>query len=177
MSKLENGTALRYEHTNIGQLAKQCIDWLRPHLGERNIKIELLSQETADVDAVWICQAITLLLDNALRYTPPNAAITVSVSGDDCACWIAVRDCGPGISQKLQTGIFQKHPRAERQDKTIAGTGLGLPICRAIAEAHGGSIRMESSDSSTVFTMTLPITQPPTERKKTRFSLPFYSIL
>ena len=166
MSKLESGIAFKREPVSIASLAEQCVLQLEPHMNGRKIGLELLSQVTAEVNAAWISRAITLLLDNALRYTPEEAEITVSVSGDNCAFWIAVRDSGPGISSKLQSGIFQKHTRAERQDSKIAGTGLGLPICKAIIEAHGGSIRMESSSAGTVFTLALPVTRTHLKQKK-----------
>ena len=74
---------------------------------------------------------------------------------------VAVEDDGPGIRLGHETEIFEKFTRGQRES-SISGVGLGLAICKAIVEAHGGSISVSPSRASGAkFTFTLPIGEPP----------------
>jgi len=157
MSALENGVHLKRESVDMGQLVRQCVLQMEPRLRHHEMQLELSSGMMTEVSVSWISRAVTLLLNNAAQYTPAKTKIVVTITGDKTLCRITVRDHGPGISKKLRTGIFHKHTRATRQDSKTAGTGLGLPICKAIAEAHGGTIRMHTpSGGGVAFTLTLP---------------------
>ena len=83
------------------------------------------------------------LIDNALRYSPRGSDVTVSVRREDSAVEIAVRDCGPGIPREEREAVFERFHRS-RGDPTH-GTGLGLPIVKAIVERHHGSIVLDEA--------------------------------
>lgn len=99
--------------------------------------------------------ALLNLLDNAVRFSPPGAPVVVEVYGDTEVLRIAVRDRGPGISPAHLARVFD---RFFTTDADKDGTGLGLSIAKAVIEAHGGHIDVESAPGQgATFTVTLPV--------------------
>jgi two-component system sensor histidine kinase KdpD len=96
-----------------------------------------------EIDAVLIERVLCNLLENAAKYTPAGTHISISaaVRGSEVDVW--VDDSGPGFPKGREEAIFQKFERGARESAT-PGVGLGLAICRAIVEAHGGSIHAEN---------------------------------
>jgi signal transduction histidine kinase len=98
------------------------------------------------------------LVDNAVKYSPAGADVRVSANSEDGRLRIAVADDGPGIPFDDQKLIFDKFGRATVDGGTKPGTGLGLFIARSIAEAHGGSLDVDSTPAhGSVFTLELPL--------------------
>ncbi|HXB63215.1 MAG TPA: ATP-binding protein [Acidobacteriaceae bacterium] len=111
-----------------------------------------------NADPVWIQKLIANLLENAAKYSAPTAPIFViaEVRGDYVACSVA--DRGAGIEPMEQSLIFDKFYRSRNRSANTSGTGMGLAICRAIAEAHNGTISVTSQlGQGSVFTFTLPV--------------------
>jgi signal transduction histidine kinase len=103
-------------------------------------------------------QIVQNLVDNAVKYSPAGAEVRVTAATDDGHILVAVQDSGPGIHLDDQKLIFDKFGRAAVEGGTKPGTGLGLFIARSIAEAHGGSLEVESAPSrGSVFTLELPL--------------------
>ncbi|MBA3734918.1 MAG: GAF domain-containing protein [Actinobacteria bacterium] len=103
-------------------------------------------------------QIVQNLVDNAVKYSPAGAEVRVSANSDDGWLRIAVADDGPGIPFDDQKIIFDKFGRATVEGGTKPGTGLGLFIARSIAEAHGGSLDVDSAPAhGSVFTLELPL--------------------
>jgi two-component system sensor histidine kinase KdpD len=101
------------------------------------------------------------LLQNATKYTPPGTVIgvTASVATD----WLSVEvwDEGPGLPTGHEQDLFEKFTRGHTE-LAVPGVGLGLAICRAIIDAHGGQIRTENRiGGGARFTFTLPLEAPP----------------
>jgi two-component system sensor histidine kinase KdpD len=112
-------------------------------------------------DAVLLERVLCNLLENAAKYTPPGARIEVgaAVRGTDLA--LTVADDGPGVPAGREEAIFEKFTRGERESAK-PGVGLGLAICRAIVEAHGGAIVAGRSPvGGALLTVTLPLGTPP----------------
>jgi two-component system sensor histidine kinase KdpD len=110
-----------------------------------------------DADPIWIQKLLGNMLENAAKYSPDGAPIFVSaeVRGSFVGCSIA--DRGAGIDPLEQSLIFDKFYRARNRAHHTSGTGMGLAICRSIAEAHGGTISVTSQPGNgSVFTFTLP---------------------
>jgi len=110
-----------------------------------------------DTHAVY--RLFLILLDNAVKYTPPGGQISVSLtSGPDFAV-IEVQDTGIGIGAADLPHIFERFYRADRaRSRELGGAGLGLSIARWIAEAHGGSIHVQSTlGAGSVFQVRLPV--------------------
>jgi two-component system sensor histidine kinase KdpD len=110
-----------------------------------------------DADPVWIQKLLGNMLENAAKYSAPGKPIFISaeVRGPMVACSVA--DRGSGIDPMEQSLIFDKFYRARNRAHHTPGTGMGLAICRAIAEAHGGMMSVTSQPGhGSVFTFTLP---------------------
>ena len=98
------------------------------------------------------------LLDNAGEYSAAGSPIKISAEVTSGFLVISVADRGAGIDSFEQTLIFDKFYRGGRQRYTSPGAGMGLPIAKAIIEAHGGSISLTSQrGQGSVFSFTLPI--------------------
>jgi signal transduction histidine kinase len=103
-------------------------------------------------------QVLSNLIDNAVKYSPDGEEVEIAARREDGAVEIAVRDNGPGIPADQQRIIFEKFGRAEMGGSSKPGTGLGLFIARSIAEAHGGTLEVQSRpDAGAKFVLTLPV--------------------
>ncbi len=101
------------------------------------------------------------LISNAFKHTPPGGAVTLSVERTEEDARVVVRDSGTGIPSTELPHIFERFYRMKGDEGTVPGTGLGLDICRAIVEAHGGRIGAESAaGKGSRFTISLPLAPP-----------------
>ncbi|HLL54308.1 MAG TPA: ATP-binding protein, partial [Myxococcaceae bacterium] len=108
-----------------------------------------------DADPDRVIQILMNLLTNALKFSPAGGTLTVSAEGRGNEVRLAVRDQGPGIVEEAQRHLFDRYWRADRADKR--GLGLGLFICKALVEAHGGQLQVESRlGEGSTFSFTLP---------------------
>ena len=128
---------------------------------ERRITLSFESQSVRDVqgDAQWIKQALINLLDNALRYTPSGGTVTVRLQPAEGWVAVIVEDTGHGIEPEHLPHLFERFYRTDwARAKDSGGTGLGLPIVKEIADAHGGTVAVTSHvNKGSVFTLRLPI--------------------
>jgi two-component system, OmpR family, sensor histidine kinase CiaH len=109
--------------------------------GERRVRVVEARAGTVAVDPDRLQQLLLILLDNALRYSPPGSPVEVTCLPRDHELVLEVADRGPGIPTGLRERAFERFTRLER-DRTEPGAGLGLPIARSIAAAHGGTIEL-----------------------------------
>ncbi len=142
-------------------LAKTCRD-AAVLLNDRRIGIR--GPDGADdiivpADSGRLTQLFFILIDNAIRYSKPDGAISIEIAQDDAMARVQVIDEGPGIPANDIPHLFERHYRGEDGRRmSPEGTGLGLPLAQAIVEAHGGTIGIESSrGQGTTVTVTLPI--------------------
>ena len=111
-------------------------------------------------DRARLRQLVDNLISNALKYSESGAAVDVAASERNGSVLVSVRDRGPGIAHEDQALIFEKFGRADVLNGK-PGTGLGLFISRSFAEAHGGTLRVESDPGrGATFTLTLPVGDP-----------------
>jgi two-component system phosphate regulon sensor histidine kinase PhoR len=103
-------------------------------------------------------QAVVNLIDNAVKYGPPDSVVRLGVEEDPTEIRIQVRDNGPGIPTEHQSRLFERFYRIDKsRSKDVGGTGLGLAIVNHIAQVHGGRVGLESSvGRGSVFTLYLP---------------------
>jgi len=112
-------------------------------------------------DANSLRRLFLILLDNAVKYTPPQGRITLTLRSDDGCAWVEVRDTGIGIAAQDLPHIFERFFRADpARSRQTGGTGLGLSIGKWIAEAHGGTISASSRPGGgSAFEVRLPLAQ------------------
>jgi len=147
--------ALAREPVDLGELARAVA---REFALQRAVAVEapdaplLVAGDRARLD-----RALQNLIGNAIKYSPPAAAVAVTVTRGVAAAVIAVRDRGVGIPAAELPHIFERYYRAATA-RGIAGSGLGLTGAKAIVERHGGTIVAESAESTgTTVTVTLPL--------------------
>jgi two-component system sensor histidine kinase KdpD len=136
---------------------------------DKKLKTRTLNVNMADgltlihVDAVLLQQVLVNLLDNAAKYSPEGRPIDISIETTPFDLSITVADHGPGIPEGFQQKVFDKFFRLH-PESAQSGVGLGLSICRAIVEAHGGDIQVTNrSGGGAMFQLHLPFREcPPT---------------
>ncbi len=142
----------------IGTSLNLCAAQLREHVVSTGMPADM---PLVRFDAVLIERVLCNLLENAAKYTPAGSMIDVSATIHGAWLSLTVSDDGPGVPHGLEQAIFEKFTRGERES-AMPGVGLGLAICRAIVEAHGGKISAGRSDmGGAAFVVTLPLGQPP----------------
>lgn len=145
-------------------LLQELVEDLTPVAEDREVCLVLEREPVPPVlgDAERLQQLFINLLDNALRYTDRGGTVTVRLSRSDDRVHVAVRDTGQGIAPEFLPHLFERFYRTDpARARDSGGTGLGLPIVKEIAEAHHGSVRVESEvGKGSVFTFTLPAAQP-----------------
>ncbi|MFJ4264596.1 sensor histidine kinase [Paenarthrobacter nicotinovorans] len=151
---------LRCRPTQLGSLLQDSVKQARSEAAVRDIKITLrVDGDTAvDVDPVQLSKALDQLLSNAIKFSPPNSQVSVDLQGNDTGAELTVRDEGVGMTEQEQEEAFTKFFRADHAIGTaIPGAGLGLPLSKAIIEAHGGTISLASRPGNgTTVRVTLP---------------------
>lgn len=115
------------------------------------------------VDAQLVVQVITNIIDNAIKYTPPGSPIAVSEGRRDGFAEVQIADSGAGISDDMKEKIFEKFYCGNNKiADNRRSLGLGLYLCRAIIEAHGGTISVtDNHPQGAVFSFTLPLEEVP----------------
>jgi signal transduction histidine kinase len=129
----------------------------------RDAQVRLETHAATDVtvpaDRLLLRRLLDNLLDNAIRHTPPGGSISVSVGRDGDACTVVVADTGPGVAPDQRNRLFGRFTRSDAaRGRDTGGAGLGLALCRVIAELHGGRIALEDTQQGAAFRVTLPVT-------------------
>jgi two-component system sensor histidine kinase KdpD len=137
---------------------------LEEQLRGRKIDVRVRSDLTpVPIDDLLIEQVLINLLENTAKYTPSGTPVDIFAHSDGNTVVVEIADRGPGIPGELVDRIFEKFYRLPREGAG-GGAGLGLAICRAIVEAHGGRIWAENGNGGgAIFRFTLPIDGPPPE--------------
>jgi len=99
---------------------------------------------SVEVDPDRLAQAVGNLVDNAIKYTPPEGTIIIGAGTEDGQVWIRVSDTGPGIAPEEQAHIFTPFYRGRTNGRQSPGMGLGLSIARDLVVAHGGRLEVQS---------------------------------
>jgi two-component system sensor histidine kinase KdpD len=131
-------------------------------LGQRPLAVHIdPGVSLVECDAVLIERVLANLLENAGKYTPAKTPVEILVRAADAELLVSVLDHGPGVARGQEEIIFDKFTRGNAESAT-PGVGLGLAICRAIVQAHGGRIWVEPTQpQGATFTFSLPLSTPP----------------
>ncbi len=144
----------------IPQVARQIAEEMQHRTEIHNIILDFPARfPMVEADPHWIRHVLCNILDNSIKYSPEGGLIVVRGESRPMDVMISVSDQGIGVSPEDLVPIFERYFRAKSSVvSNIPGTGLGLPIARAIVEAHGGRIWIESKlGQGTTLSFSLPI--------------------
>jgi len=151
--KLESGKfRLLIQRLALRQLVESTVAEFQPVAGgaSKAITCECLDSPTVNADGQRIVQVLENLLSNAVKFSPPGSQVSVKllINGERWAR-VEVTDLGSGIAEEDLTRLFDKFQQLESPDRRArGGTGLGLAVCKAIIEAHGGRVGVISEQGS-----------------------------
>lgn len=163
LSRLDqNRVNWEIQPVDLNELARQYVVDRRPLATERAVQLQLdvaPSLPPVTADASMVGQALSVLLTNAINYTPQEGIITVQTCSREGKVGVRVEDTGPGISPEEQALVFHRFYRGQSGRASGApGTGLGLSIAQEIVEWHNGRIEIESEmGQGSAFTIWLPL--------------------
>ncbi|NJN98014.1 MAG: HAMP domain-containing histidine kinase [Anaerolineales bacterium] len=171
VGRLETGEIhLQRSLTDLEEIIQAVKDQVTPRAETKGMALTF-DPLPEDIPEVWIDRGMIRrvlinLVDNAIKYTPyeGQVSLTTMVTGETLR--FAVKDNGPGISKTDQARIFNKFSRVDHSANAPSGVGLGLAFCKLAAEAHSGSISVESegiAGQGSTFYLTLPLLSPPEE--------------
>ncbi|OAI11352.1 two-component sensor histidine kinase [Methylomonas lenta] len=158
MARLDAGIAeLNKQWYPAEEIIGVALNRLQKPLIDRPVKVRIPPGiPMLHVDAVMIEQVLINLLENAIRYTPAGSALEIEVEAFENTIEISLADHGTGILKGLEEKLFEKFYQV-RHETAQSGVGLGLAICKAIVEVHGGGIRAQNRrEGGAVFIITLP---------------------
>lgn len=167
LARLDEGQELVYGSVDLTRLALEAVGDARPAGPDHHWVLEV--DDTPVVvagDAARLHQVAANLLANARIHTPAGTTVTVAVRQDGDNAVLSVHDDGPGVDPAVEKELFERFSRADRsRARKTGGTGLGLSIARAIVQAHGGTLTVQSAPGDTTFSVTLPATPPNTAER------------
>lgn len=159
LARLDEGQELVVQDVDLTPLAIDAVSDARAGGQEHHWAIDVTGEPVmVRADPSRLQQIIVNLLANARTHTPAGTDITLGLTTDGSDAVLTVHDTGGGIAPDVRESIFERFTRADasRARKT-GGTGLGLSIAHAIAQAHGGTLAVESEPGNTTFTLRLPL--------------------
>ncbi|HEX9924752.1 MAG TPA: sensor histidine kinase KdpD [Anaerolineae bacterium] len=165
MTRLQAGaTKVKPEACDVQDLIGVALEQLGRRLRGRTIDIEAPDDlPLVSMDFVLMVQVLVNLLDNAIKYSPPDKPITIHAAATPAEFTLQVIDRGVGISENELERIFQKFYRLQGANG-VGGTGLGLSISQGIVDAHGGRIWATNNPAGgAIFTIAMPLNSSETE--------------
>lgn len=164
LTRLQDGKiVIQKEMEAIEEVIGCAVAHVERSFPEREIQVEIPEEfRLVPMDAKLIEQVITNLLDNAVKHTRPQEAITVSASYTEDELLVSVRDEGEGIAEADVSNLFKIFYTSKTRSVDVKrGIGLGLTICETVVNAHGGTIigRNRTDRKGAEFIFTLPLTE------------------
>jgi signal transduction histidine kinase len=156
LSRLDAGSLdLVTEHVDLADVARSVAREFVPALDAHDSELALdLERGRAEAvcDPDRVAQIMRILLDNALRHTPPGTQVSIAADRHDGSARLAVADTGPGLEENTRIHAFERFFTADG----ASGSGLGLAIAKELAERMSGGIVLDSQPGRTVFSLELP---------------------
>jgi len=160
ISEAESGTLqLTRERVSLAEIVARAVDLYRDVAETKGVTLSVAPGDAVIVsgDRTRLEQVAANLIDNAVKYTPPGGRVDVDVARHGDRALVRVRDTGPGIPADELPHIWDRLFRGDTS-RTERGLGLGLSLVKAIVEAHGGSVTVESEPGrGSTFTVALPV--------------------
>jgi two-component system phosphate regulon sensor histidine kinase PhoR len=180
LGRIETGVGLERKPCHLGVILTEAVDGIRAQAITKEITLRVETVDDPPIvigDASLLRQAVSNLVDNAIKYTPGGGIVTVGLSvrdnGRGSQAVIRVADTGIGIATEDQTRLFEKFHRIKRRDTSdISGTGLGLAIVKSIVERHAGKVWVDSElHEGSTFYISLPLGETPEPSRKSEREL------
>ena len=162
-ARLQSGRLeLERSEVDLHRLVLQAVESARPRAETAGVELTLAADSVPPVsgEAVRLAQLLDNLVSNAIKFTPRGGRVAVRLSARDERVWFEISDTGIGIPAGERERLFERFFRSQSAlERQIEGTGLGLYISKAIVEAHGGRIGVQSEpEEGTTFIVELPAT-------------------
>lgn len=151
--------ALQQEPIDLAELVRQTAAALEPTAAMKDIAIEVTAEPTwVRGDPVLLDNALRNVLDNAVKYSPPETTITLSVSAEAGAAVASITDQGPGLGHVPVHELTERFRRGENTGGVV-GSGLGLTIANDVVQAHGGRLELKTrtDEGGTCVSLVLPL--------------------
>jgi two-component system, OmpR family, sensor histidine kinase KdpD len=162
MAQLDaNKVEFRFESAPIGGPVEEALSEVKQLVVQHPVEVRIpAGLPNARMDSAHVKEVLVHLLENAAKYSPPGAPIRITAEAKDNnqTLMVNIADRGPGIDDFEQSLVFEKFYRGRNQRVQVHGTGMGLAICKAIVEAHGGRLGLTSQlGHGSVFYFSLPV--------------------
>ena len=146
LSRVNEASTAKFSMVNLSELAEEMAELFEPACEDSELSFS--AQISPDIgicgDRALLAQAVSNILDNSIKYTPPGGEIALELSRGSDGLSIMVRDSGPGISVDDRDRVKQRFVRLD-EARTQPGSGLGLALVDAVAELHHGKLVLGSS--------------------------------
>ncbi|MEQ9450248.1 MAG: HAMP domain-containing sensor histidine kinase [Pseudomonadales bacterium] len=161
ISRLESGMYRReFRQINVATIAKDVCELYQALAEENGVAISLNTREPAIAvgDQQLLAQALSNVLDNAIKYGKSGGSVEVGVASADGEVRVSVKDRGPGMASEDRVRVSERFTRLD-EARNIQGNGLGLALTKAVAEQHGGTLLFEDNDPGAAVTLVFPTGQ------------------
>jgi signal transduction histidine kinase len=147
-----------FAELKLGDVLSDVVELYEPLAEEKNQSLKLRMDETAVIygDRDLVFQAVANLLDNAVKYTPENGSIAVTLKAPGSEAQVTVVDSGPGIPEALHNKVVQRFFRIDTS-RQQSGNGLGLSMVAAVCKLHGARLEFENLDPGLGVCLTFPL--------------------
>jgi signal transduction histidine kinase len=155
IARIESGAyRAAFADVDLASIAEDVCEFYRPAAEDRNVSLHCRFAAPASIfgDRELLAQAVTNLLDNAIKYTPPGGQVEVGVESGARSCRLTVSDTGPGIPPEEAENVQRRFVRLDAA-RSEPGNGLGLALVRAVVEQHRGSLSIENTHPGLRITM------------------------
>nr|HNH23248.1 ATP-binding protein [Ferruginibacter sp.] len=152
------GYRITDEETNFSELVNTCVQDFVNRFPQNNIRASIAEDQFVLGDRLLLQLLVNNLIDNAIKYSPKEAAIRIELSGGQHRLSLRVKDEGKGISDEEKKKIFNKYYRVgNAATRAAKGTGLGLYLSKKIARQHNANISVtDNAPTGSIFTVELP---------------------
>jgi two-component system OmpR family sensor kinase len=159
LARLDQGRPLERKHVDLAEVATEAVDAARAVDPARRLELDAPESLVVPGDPGRLRQVIDNLLANVRAHTPADTAATVRVARENGSAIVEVADEGPGLTHEQAGKVFDRFYRGDpSRSRDVGGSGLGLSIVAAVAEAHGGDVSVRSDNGSgATFRVRLPL--------------------
>jgi two-component system OmpR family sensor kinase len=164
LSRLDAGQfAMEASDLELGVIAQTVVDEFRAVAegADHDLRLSVEGSVYAVGDEQRVVQIARILIENAIRHTPPGTSVGVEVRRWEARALLVVRDDGPGIPEEEQAQLFARFYRGD--GVKASGSGLGLAIAQELSGRMAGTVKVESRPGATAFTLSLPLAGPVAE--------------